>query len=367
MSFYRRRGFTLIELLVVIAIIGILAAMVFPVFARARESARKAVCLSNVKNIALAVQMYLADNNDTLPPTEHNQRVIDYISTEPAGDRCPDQGGYEQFAWRTNPYLRWPVVLDEYVKNRDVWRCPSAKLQTGATFILPYADFVGYLRATEGEWGLNSTLAYGFGPCATTWPPGWGGEITDSILQQALAGTNIINYADNTGVKNKSFVQSIAYDGMGIEVKLASVQDATRYVICSDGGGLSDAGSPGTVAYPDLCCAECAGVAWWAWDWPSADCPDGTYCPDCPPTKAPYLFMHQGMDWQKTNTRHLGGSNLGFLDGHASWFNAQAIMTMARDKEIGGITEFCGGGSRELFINNPDCGPTVPEGVEFLY
>ena len=51
----RYRGFTLIELLVVIAIIGILAAMVFPVFARARESARKAVCLSNVKNIALAI------------------------------------------------------------------------------------------------------------------------------------------------------------------------------------------------------------------------------------------------------------------------------------------------------------------------
>ena len=64
----RRRGFTLIELLVVIASIGILAAMVFPVFARARESARKAVCLSNVKNIALAFQMYLADNNDTFPP-----------------------------------------------------------------------------------------------------------------------------------------------------------------------------------------------------------------------------------------------------------------------------------------------------------
>ena len=64
----RRKGFTLIELLVVIAIIGILAAMVFPVFARARESARKAVCLSNVKNIALAIQMYMSDHNDTFPP-----------------------------------------------------------------------------------------------------------------------------------------------------------------------------------------------------------------------------------------------------------------------------------------------------------
>ena len=66
----RRNGFTLIELLVVIAIIGILAAMLFPVFARSGESARKIQCLSNVKNIALAMQMYLADYDKT-PPHEH--------------------------------------------------------------------------------------------------------------------------------------------------------------------------------------------------------------------------------------------------------------------------------------------------------
>jgi len=125
-----RRGFTLIELLVVIAIIGILAAMVFPVFARARESARKAVCLSNVKNIALAVQMYLADNNDVLPPAEHRTEVADYMRAAPGGgDDChpgEDNERADQFATWGNPYLRWPVVFDEYVKNRDVWRCPTA-------------------------------------------------------------------------------------------------------------------------------------------------------------------------------------------------------------------------------------------------
>jgi prepilin-type N-terminal cleavage/methylation domain-containing protein len=63
----RRRGFTLIELLVVIAIIGILAAMLFPVFARARESARKTQCLANVKNIAIALNMYLADWDKGFP------------------------------------------------------------------------------------------------------------------------------------------------------------------------------------------------------------------------------------------------------------------------------------------------------------
>ena len=76
-----RRGFTLIELLVVIAIIGILAAMLFPVFARARESARKIQCLSNVKNIALAFQMYLTDY-DALMPKEHRQDVIDVFCGE---------------------------------------------------------------------------------------------------------------------------------------------------------------------------------------------------------------------------------------------------------------------------------------------
>ena len=84
-----KKAFTLIELLVVIAIIGILAAMVFPVSARARESARKAVCLSHVRNIAPAFQMYLADNNDTIPPAEHRQDVSDYFAAQSAGVERP--------------------------------------------------------------------------------------------------------------------------------------------------------------------------------------------------------------------------------------------------------------------------------------
>ena len=63
----RRRGFTLIELLVVIAIIAILAAILFPVFAQAREKARSATCLSNNKQIGLAVAMYIQDYDSTYP------------------------------------------------------------------------------------------------------------------------------------------------------------------------------------------------------------------------------------------------------------------------------------------------------------
>src|SRR5512137_1497973 len=92
MTMRRRKGFTLIELLVVIAIIGILAAMLFPVFARARESARKTQCLANVKNLAIAFNMYLIDY-DRFPPDATSSEVTDYFYanfddgvTGPGGD-----------------------------------------------------------------------------------------------------------------------------------------------------------------------------------------------------------------------------------------------------------------------------------------
>src|SRR5574340_1047202 len=106
----RRRGFTLIELLVVIAIIGILAAMLFPVFARARESARKTQCLANVKNAAIAIQMYLTDY-DRFPPSEHRAEATEFFNTAPGGGDPSDYCGQEHWA---NPFLRSYVVLDDY-------------------------------------------------------------------------------------------------------------------------------------------------------------------------------------------------------------------------------------------------------------
>jgi prepilin-type N-terminal cleavage/methylation domain-containing protein/prepilin-type processing-associated H-X9-DG protein len=91
-----RKGFTLIELLVVIAIIAILAAILFPVFARAREAARATQCRSNLKQLGTAVMMYTQDYDETLPI----ERTI-------------------------NPSMSVIQFLDPYIKSKAVWDCPS--------------------------------------------------------------------------------------------------------------------------------------------------------------------------------------------------------------------------------------------------
>jgi prepilin-type N-terminal cleavage/methylation domain-containing protein/prepilin-type processing-associated H-X9-DG protein len=101
----KRNAFTLIELLVVIAIIAILAAILFPVFAQAREKARSATCLSNFKQIGVGVMMYVQDWDDTYP----NNRLF----TFPGGG----EGSKLLVSWKT--------ATAPYVKNIDVYKCPS--------------------------------------------------------------------------------------------------------------------------------------------------------------------------------------------------------------------------------------------------
>ena len=348
----RRRGFTLIELLVVIAIIGILAAMVFPVFARARESARKAVCLSNVKNIALAFQMYLADNNDTLPPGEHRQEVIDFFNTAPgngssAANFDVSEGDCEMGPNDGNPYLRWPVILDEYVKNRDVWRCPSAKMEKGAGWIVPGPDWLSYLKAYQGGWPSSGDGTWIGGPCEGAWPPGWGGIITDSFTQNMIA-------VDNTaGVfREKAFIQSVAVNASARETKLAAVNDPVRFWICGDGGAQAQSLTYAIAAYPDICCLECGNpvCASAGQDWEvagGADCCGDLTCPQLhAPADGAYLA---NPELRKPFSRHLGGVNGGYLDGHARWMPSESLVNAYREKEIDGLVNWgpnstCDGG-----------------------
>jgi prepilin-type N-terminal cleavage/methylation domain-containing protein/prepilin-type processing-associated H-X9-DG protein len=100
----KRSGFTLIELLVVIAIIAILAAILFPVFAKAREKARQSSCLSNEKQLALAIMQYVQDYDETMPMYA--------------------DGGYK---------YNWDTAVLPYVKNSQVFNCPSAAASNNYT------------------------------------------------------------------------------------------------------------------------------------------------------------------------------------------------------------------------------------------
>lgn len=105
----RQRAFTLIELLVVIAIIAILAAILFPVFAQARESARAVSCLSNMRQIGLALRMYSQDSDETYPNNRQGWTTIGGQTGDPLYE-----GGWN-----------WRNAIQPYIKSKGMLSCPS--------------------------------------------------------------------------------------------------------------------------------------------------------------------------------------------------------------------------------------------------
>ena len=147
----RKSGFTLIELLVVIAIIAILAAILFPVFAQAREKARTVSCLSNTKQIGLAAMMYVQDYDET-------------FFSQPWPGGCPDsQTGY----WTDGPSQglslpeqHWATMLYPYTKNGAIFKCPSF---SGSTYTASFALFQcgdpsKKPIVPESDYGLNEWI-----------------------------------------------------------------------------------------------------------------------------------------------------------------------------------------------------------------
>ncbi|MGV3720811.1 MAG: type II secretion system protein [Actinomycetota bacterium] len=150
----KRRGFTLIELLVVIAIIAILASILFPVFAQAREAARKTTCISNMKQIGIGLTMYAGDNDQTLPWAASNTTTSN------------------NFAWYQNiePYVKSGIARDAsgaFTPN-TFYSCPSYQNRT-----VPMAagDPVPPATATPvRSYGVNSNLM----PFMQSgWSPNW--------------------------------------------------------------------------------------------------------------------------------------------------------------------------------------------------
>ena len=248
----------------------IVPAMLFPVFMRARQAARKVQCLSNMKNLAIATQMYLADW-DAFWPSEHEMKPTLYFNSAPGGGTPVSLPGTCNHLTHANPYLREPVVLDEYIKNRDVWKCSNARTMEGARFIVPLGpngDWVQRYKDHEGDWGKAGSPDTG-GPCHPAFPPGWGGEVTDSLTQGRMANT------DRGGAEwARAFVSGYGVNGNCRDLNFSAVWDPMRYVVIFE----SDVGCSGRGGREDL-------VA---------------------------------------EPRHSGGDNWGFGDGHAKWWPRDA-------------------------------------------
>jgi prepilin-type processing-associated H-X9-DG protein len=307
--------------LVVIAIIGILAAMLFPVFAKAREQARKAQCLNNVKQIATGIQMYISDW-DRFFPLATDQYALDWFADTQTGGCCtyPNTCNHVRQA---NPYLREPVILEDYLGLRqwDIWRCPSARLEGGATVITPVGRDYNWVNnyIDNADWWPGTDIS----PCNFGWPSGWGGAVTDSFTQRRQA----INVrSGHFGGGPKCFVQ-----GYGIVDDIhwdtpARISNPAAYIVTGDSGGQPAFWQINYLAYPDYmkgtaACGmpdspQCSSADWINCGWSGSCGLDGEHM----------LQFFADPQYRKNFTRHGGGSNVGFADGHAKWFLADDLI-----------------------------------------
>lgn len=170
------RGFTLIELLVVIAVIAILAAILFPVFAQARDKARQAVCLSNLRQIGSALAMYLQDHDERLPTTCGTGRAWTWTQMKDVlTGPCAQVGITAQTPRNTylGPEQTPPFYIQEalhpYVRNAQFWFCPSV-------------DKDGFFRGDPSlpTWGYNGTT-YRWNEWAN---PQWASTLPPSIRRR---------------------------------------------------------------------------------------------------------------------------------------------------------------------------------------
>lgn len=246
----KRRGFTLIELLVVIAIIAILAAILFPVFSKAREKARQASCMSNLKQIGLAVMQYVQDYDGNYP----NYQC-----------RC---------AWL------WTVQVMPYVKNGQIFRCPSASGCVAACGGTPDTDANWTIARTcedlSGNTGSIGTIRLGRGPC------------TSYQITNYFSGETVGLVGDRFRSRND-----------------ASVPNPAELIYGYDANGNGNLWQPGHV-------------------WPRYPGRPAETC------KPPFEQAAAGQIW----VHHNEGANFLYADGHVKWHNARNISCNSRGAQI---------------------------------
>ncbi len=167
----RLNGFTLIELLVVIAIIAILAAILMPMFSRAREKARQAGCMSNMRQLSMSVQMYAQDHDEIFPPSTNY--------TVPT----------------TSPARTWTQIVQPYLRNWQLLICPSATYTSSS-------------RAFD--WSNRGEVSIGYNTLTAIDPSGFEGRPTPASLAQVEEPARTVFFADTpsglTALKYRGYV-----------------------------------------------------------------------------------------------------------------------------------------------------------------
>jgi len=254
----RKNGFTLIELLVVIAIIAILAAILFPVFAQAREKARAITCVSNLKQAGLAAMQYNQDYDEKFVPP--------YMYQIPGGSNATNfRSGRTGLYW-------WDDLLLPYTKSHEVALCPDRKFQlddsnAASAPLDEWYDIGGGVKKKVMSYAVNDVNWFdAFGNAAET---AWDND---------NSGANVSTW--HTGFQNKNYQTDCSYQaGCGIAVASISEPADTIWVV----------DTPASVG-PEI--------------WQDADTDWNPQQPN-----------QAGNNW----TVHQGGFNAIWADGHAKW------------------------------------------------
>jgi len=289
----KRGGFTLIELLVVIAIIAILAAILFPVFAKAREKARQTACLSNLNQLGKSLMMYVQDNNETMPTAYYG---ADGGPSDPT----------------TNRY-KWEDAIYPYVKSVAVFSCSDDNgIDGGTGKYVFYKNLTGPDDTHYGSYAINAAYRNRF----IQSDPDQGPAVVDSFhnpteLPQKLAKVSSPATTIWVGEGNDSY----QFSNQGLGTLPAGIAGSTENT-------TADATPPG----------------WTLWY-------DGAY-----PTLTDENETHPSTPAQLTTIRRFGSlvarhggpdlANLLYVDGHCK---SSRLDTIASETNNGFITPFLDG------------------------